>query len=289
MPNKSWSAGSVSLNLIDGIEGSQWPRRSAQTLGPLVDIQMQIRPTRIHVCFGTPPHHLQRLKEIGAGESNWWTINKEARPGDQIVFYMKRPLSEFVAVGVVDSDPWFIDDEANDWFGHYAVDVSDVAMLPHAVSIVHARQRFPSWGWLRQPRRSTRVPGQIANKFLQFLGGGGGQGATYADEGDIEGTKTEVRRLTTKRSRRLRDLAFNAANNICSVCDRDYSKVLEGCGVRVLQVHHRKQLSAREGPSITKVSDLVIVCANCHLLIHLDPKKALSVQRLRKMLRANGS
>ena len=105
---------------------------------------MQIRPTRVHVCFGTPPDHVERLKDIAAGQSNWWTINREALPGDQIVFYMKRPLSEFVAVGVVASEPWFIDDEANDWFGHYAVDVTDVAMLPQPVSIVQARERFPS-------------------------------------------------------------------------------------------------------------------------------------------------
>jgi hypothetical protein len=252
--------------------------------------QMQIRPIRLHVCFGTPPQHLERLKEIAAsGEPDWWTINSEALPGDQIAFYMKRPLSQFVAVGVVATEPWFIDDETDDWFGHYAADVTDVAMLPHPVSIVHARQRFPSWGWLRQPRRSTRVPGQIANKFLQFLGGSHSDGARYGDEGDIEGTKTEVLRLTTKRSRRLRDLAFRAANNICSVCDRDFSTVLDGRGVRVLQVHHRKQLAARDAPSLTKVSDLVVVCANCHLLIHLDPKKALSVRTLRNMLRANGS
>jgi hypothetical protein len=251
---------------------------------------MQIRPIRLHVCFGTPPQHLERLKEIAAsGEPNWWTINSEALPGDHIAFYMKRPLSQFVAVGVVDSDPRYIDDETNDWFGHYRVDVTDVAMLPHPVSIVHARQRFPSWGWLRQPRRSTRVPGQIANKFLQFLGGSHPDGTHYADEGDIEGTKTEVLRLTTKRSRRLRDLAFRAANNICSVCDRDFSTVLDGRGVRELQVHHRKQLAARDAPSLTRFSDLVVVCANCHLLIHLDPKKALSVRTLRNMLRANGS
>ena len=134
---------------------------------------MEIRPTRLNICFGTPPQHLKRLKEIAAsGEPDWWTINREALPGDQIAFYMKRPLSQFVAVGVVDTKPQLIKDESDEWFGHYAADVTDIAMLPRPVSIVHARERFPSWGWLRQPRRSTRVPGQIANKFLNFLGGG---------------------------------------------------------------------------------------------------------------------
>jgi predicted HNH restriction endonuclease len=64
--------------------------------------------------------------------------------------------------------------------------------------------------------------------------------------------------------------------------------VLDGRGVRVLQVHHRKQLSAREAPSITKLGDLAVVCANCHLLLHLDPKNALKVEKLREMLEADG-
>jgi Zn finger protein HypA/HybF involved in hydrogenase expression len=109
----------------------------------------------------------------------------------------------------------------------------------------------------------------------------------FAEESDIEGTKTEITSVKTKRSRKLRDLAFKYARGICCVCRRDYSKVLAGRGVRVLQVHHRDQLSARDAPTITKVSDLAVVCANCHLLLHLDPGKALSVEELRQMLQAD--
>jgi hypothetical protein len=111
----------------------------------------------------------------------------------------------------------------------------------------------------------------------------------FADAADLEGTKTEALQLRTKRSRKLRDLALQAANNICCVCRRDYSKVLAGRGVRVLQVHHRQQLSARKAPAITKLSNLAVVCANCHLLLHLDPRKALRVEELREMLEADGS
>ena len=85
--------------------------------------------------------------------------------------------------------------------------------------------------------------------------------ACFAEESDIEGTKTEIIQFKTKRSRKLRDLALNAAHGICCACGRDYSKLLGGRGVKVLQVHHRKQLAAREMPSITKLGDLVVVCA----------------------------
>jgi hypothetical protein len=86
-----------------------------------------------------------------------------------------------------------------------------------------------------------------------------------AEESDIEGTKTETRRITSKRSRRLRDLALQAASGVCSVCERDYSKVLDGRGVRVLQVHHRRQLASLDAPTLTKLEDLAVVCSNCQL------------------------
>jgi hypothetical protein len=111
--------------------------------------------------------------------------------------------------------------------------------------------------------------------------------ACFADESDIEGTKTEANQTRTKRSRKLRQRAFDAAHGICCVCRRDYSRVLGGRGVRVLQVHHREQLAAREMPAITKLGDLVVVCANCHMLLHLDPKNALTVEELREMLKAD--
>ena len=105
----------------------------------------------------------------------------------------------------------------------------------------------------------------------------------------LEGLKTETRSIRSNRSQRLRKAALNAASGICCVCDRDFSKMLNGRGVRVLQVHHRDQLSARAVPAITTQSDLAVVCANCHLLLHLDAEKALSVAELRKMLREDGN
>jgi predicted HNH restriction endonuclease len=110
----------------------------------------------------------------------------------------------------------------------------------------------------------------------------------FADVLDIEGLKTEAFQLHKKRSRKLRDAAFRAASGVCCVCDRNFSKVLGGRGVRVLQVHHREQLSAREIPSVTRQSDLAVVCANCHLLLHLDSERALSIEELRTMLLADG-
>jgi predicted HNH restriction endonuclease len=51
-----------------------------------------------------------------------------------------------------------------------------------------------------------------------------------------------------------------------------------------LQVHHLLQLNADDKPRITRVDELAVVCANCHLLLHLNPRRAIQPSTLRAML-----
>lgn len=103
---------------------------------------------------------------------------------------------------------------------------------------------------------------------------------------DIENTLREAKVLLRKRSRRLRAEALSRSRGTCSACGTDYSIVLGGRGLRVLHVHHRKQLAATDTPVVTSVDDLAVVCANCHALIHSDPKNAISVEDLHVLLAA---
>jgi hypothetical protein len=100
-----------------------------------------------------------------------------------------------------------------------------------------------------------------------------------------EGAPVEYTGYRRSRDRRLSEQALEASRGVCSCCCTDYSKVLAGDGVHVLQVHHKKQLGYRDKPTLTKQSDLAVVCANCHHLIHMNPKKALSVDALKKRLK----
>lgn len=237
----------------------------------------------LHVCMGDPKRHEEELRRCERErDTDNWTINSKAAPGDRVVFYLKGPLSSFVAVGIVASHPEK-DDGTKGWAGHYMADVSKIRMLPTPVHLRDVRKAFPKWDWLRQPRRSTAVPLAVVDRFLKLL-----DNVPVAPDRDLvselEGITTEVVRLTSSRSRRLRDLAMKQAQGVCCVCDRDFSGVLGGKGVRVLQVHHRRQLAASELPHRTKLDDLAVVCANCHMLLHMDPKKALRVGQLRRML-----
>lgn len=130
-----------------------------------------------------------------------------------------------------------------------------------------------------------QIPDDVASKLEEEWAHFLGKGRTpipIAEPLAIEGLKTETVRYIRGRSRYLRDLVLKESLGICCVCDVDYSRVLDGDGVRVLQVHHRNQLAIDDVPRVTRLQDLAVVCTNCHMLIHINPKSALTIEELRK-------
>lgn len=105
-----------------------------------------------------------------------------------------------------------------------------------------------------------------------------------ANIADIEGLRKEAISFRLTRSPKLRKAALDDSKGICAVCNRDYSRLLAGSGIRALQVHHIELLASRKTASRTRLSDLVVVCANCHLFLHLDVKKPMKVEKLKRML-----
>jgi len=99
----------------------------------------------------------------------------------------------------------------------------------------------------------------------------------------IEGLVIEARVYKKSRNRPLRDKALAQSRGRCACCGVVYGELLGGRGRRVLQVHHRDQLSQRIVPRVSTVADLAVVCANCHALIHADPKAALTVEAVKSL------
>jgi 5-methylcytosine-specific restriction protein A len=55
-------------------------------------------------------------------------------------------------------------------------------------------------------------------------------------------------------------------------CGFDFEAVYGELGRDYAQVHHLKPLGDRTKPSLTKLDDLAVVCANCHAMIHRGGK-----------------
>lgn len=100
----------------------------------------------------------------------------------------------------------------------------------------------------------------------------------------VEGIAREITVATRSRSDTLRRAALDKAKGVCEACGTDFSDLLGGLGKRVLQVHHRQQLSLTDEPKVNGIEDVAVVCANCHLIIHADMSTAMPVEELRRRL-----
>jgi hypothetical protein len=70
---------------------------------------------------------------------------------------------------------------------------------------------------------------------------------------------------------------------ICEVCDSDFAQVYGALGAGFAECHQRIPLAGLEENHRTRLSELAIVCSNCHRVLHRS-RPMLSVEELRKIV-----
>jgi hypothetical protein len=236
----------------------------------------------------------------GAAQSVWRFAN-EVQPKDIVVANCGR--SSAVGIGIIQSDylppgaaknpskhEWLHSARLVDWRITEQVNLRPYLFVQDTVwPLEHSQCEEIKRAYLKaNPKLRKKFDELFGNVEPHVNLDASGPDKAFAGDSDIEGLRSEYHATRTKRSRRLRNKAFHLAKGICAVCRRDFSTLLGGRGKRVLQVHHREQLSARYSPAVTKLTDLAVVCANCHLLLHMDSGKAMHVDQLRNLLKDNG-
>lgn len=127
------------------------------------------------------------------------------------------------------------------------------------------------------------VPPEIWAQFKQLAGVSAPQSEPSAGESaDTEITAFEgqmreafVRHRVREASLRERKIASALAASPdarlrCEVpgCGFDFERVYGSLGHGFAEVHHLRPLFERDAPSVTRIEDLAVVCANCHRMIH---------------------
>lgn len=69
----------------------------------------------------------------------------------------------------------------------------------------------------------------------------------------------------------------------CDVCGFDFAKTYGERGEGFIECHHTKPVSESTGQK-TRLSDLALVCANCHRMIHAR-RPWLNIEKLRALLK----
>ncbi len=105
----------------------------------------------------------------------------------------------------------------------------------------------------------------------------------------IEGGKKKVFTTKYERKKESRDQALKIHGYTCQVCCFNFQETYGNWGEGFIHVHHLKPLSTNEEEvEINPVTDLSVVCPNCHSMIHRKKNVLKSLEELRKMIKAHG-
>lgn len=117
------------------------------------------------------------------------------------------------------------------------------------------------------------------------------QGTKEAITSGIEGKKKEVFTTTYERDSKLRSQAVIIHGTTCAACGFNFENVYGKWGEGYIQVHHIKPLSENETEiEVNPRKDLIVLCANCHAMVHRKRDKTLSISQLKNLLlKANES
>tara|TARA_Y100000996_G_C22360609_1_gene576729 strand:- start:89 stop:802 length:714 start_codon:yes stop_codon:yes gene_type:complete len=104
-----------------------------------------------------------------------------------------------------------------------------------------------------------------------------------SEEGRIRTGLHKYRERNPKIVRKMKQDFLNTYGRLfCQVCDFDFVEVYGSRGEGYIECHHTKFLSDYDVPNRTRSTDLVLLCSNCHRMIHRQ-KPWLSIDELKDL------
>ena len=86
-----------------------------------------------------------------------------------------------------------------------------------------------------------------------------------------------------KRDPKIRRAFLQRKKLKCEVCGFDFEAVYGELGAGYIEVHHKKPVS--DGERITDLNkDLVMLCSNCHRMIHRGKDHMITVEELKSII-----
>ncbi len=111
------------------------------------------------------------------------------------------------------------------------------------------------------------------------------QGTPEAITSGFEGKKKKIYTTTYERNAKLRSKAVIIHGTTCAACGFNFETIYGKWGEGYIQVHHLKPLSGRKSEAeVNPTKDLIVLCANCHAMVHRKKVKTLSISQLKTLL-----
>lgn len=105
-----------------------------------------------------------------------------------------------------------------------------------------------------------------------------------AEEGRVLTRLHRTRERNRKLVQKRKQLALQTTGKLaCEACDFEFGKAYGEHGDGFIEVHHTKPIHTLPEGSKTKLSDLALLCSNCHRMVHAR-RKWLAVNEVRALL-----
>lgn len=224
-------------------------------------------------------------------------------PGTRIIHYKGRLLDEAFAAKRRSRDPHYFglsmagnhSPDPNSTKGDLFVEILAYKALPTVVPIrvngntveIIPENRKANY-WRDGVRKATPEIFQfIAEQGGLFVGEEKPSKNDQIDElytAEEEGGVKKVYSNRYERSLKLRAKAIAIHGTKCAACEISFSERYGAFAENYIQVHHKRPLSAIGGPTVVDpLLDLIPLCPNCHMMVHLGPKLR-SVNEIRQCL-----
>jgi len=100
----------------------------------------------------------------------------------------------------------------------------------------------------------------------------------------IEGKKKVQYSTIYERDPQLRSAAIKIHGTICKCCGFDFEKSYGELGKGFIHVHHLKPISKSGELIVNPETDMIVLCPNCHSMIHRKKNNTLSIEELKAIL-----
>ena len=104
-----------------------------------------------------------------------------------------------------------------------------------------------------------------------------------------EGKIVERIHKSRERNKKLVEAAKLSFKNkhgrlFCEICDFDFEKQYGSIGKSFIEAHHTIPVSEMEPNQITKIEDMVLLCSNCHSMVHIK-RPWLTMKKLKTLIK----
>ena len=143
-----------------------------------------------------------------------------------------------------------------------------------------ALERGKSADTIAEYRKKT--DDEVAEQLLRMLS----QEDPIEVEGSVftEGRRKAVISRRIERDPKARREAVKLHGLKCQACSFDFGEFYGPHGQGFVEVHHLKQLSEQGERMTDPAQDLVVLCSNCHRMVHRDRSYCLSLNELRQLI-----